>query len=391
MSYIVKVIQLTDPMGERLPIVCDSQTGIPHIEINQYIIRRRRGIVSFNTIKKEAYVLCLFIDWLTQNNIQLNEIDIDLIGQKDIHGLWEKLRQSIDDRTDKRIVSSEVHMYRWSVVKSFLRELFSRKLLKYSYKDEKFKNLIDKKDIIFSQFDSLNYSYRKSRKSGLDEKIIRAVLKYSRLDYEGNPWIKRDRLRNELIIDFLICFGLRAGELLKISLHDINLHGISPTLTIKVVEDDPQDPRRNEPRVKTKGRILDIDPIIVKKISHYLKERRLIKNAKRHKYLFISNTNGDPLSYDGIKRMLRRFENDFHDLSGVGLSCHAFRRSWNDRFRRAGEDLGIDEEMITQSQNYLQGRNLDSQEAYIYASKHIQKVARESHIAVQKGYLNGID
>ncbi|MDC1175710.1 hypothetical protein OAT67_09945, partial [Bacteriovoracaceae bacterium] len=223
MSCLVKVIQLTEPCGERLPIVCDSQTGIPHIEINQYIIRRRRGIVSFNTIKKETYVLCLFIDWLTQNKIQLNEIDIDLIGQKDIYGLWESLRMSIDDRTEKKVVSPEVHMYRWNVVKSFLKELFSRKLLKYSYKDTKFKNLIEKKNIIFSQLEGLNYSYRKSRKSGLDEKVVSAVVKYSRCDYERNPWIKRDRLRNELIIDFLVCFGLRAGELLKISLHDINL------------------------------------------------------------------------------------------------------------------------------------------------------------------------
>ncbi|EQC45394.1 hypothetical protein [Bacteriovorax sp. Seq25_V] len=54
MSYIVKIIVLAEPLGERLPLVVDSKTGIPNTLVNQYLIRRRRGIVSFGTVKKEA-------------------------------------------------------------------------------------------------------------------------------------------------------------------------------------------------------------------------------------------------------------------------------------------------------------------------------------------------
>lgn len=389
MSYQVKVIQLTDPLGERLPIVCNRETGIPHVEINQYILRKRRGIVSFKSIKKEAFILCKFLEWLTQNQIEIKRFNIDLIGRNEIYGLWESLRLSMDESLSKKVVSPAVHMYRWKVVKSFIRSTISRKLLKYSYKSQDFKNLIDKRDVILEQFEALSYSYNRVRKRGLDEKVILAVLQYSCVNYLHNPWIKRDRLRNELIIDFLITFGLRAGELLKINLHDINLNGCFPTLTIRPIKDDPLDPRRDEPRVKTKGRILDIEASIVEKLKIYLKERKLVKNAKKNKYLFVSHTNGKPISYDAIKRMLQRFEEEFNDLTGVGLTCHAFRRSWNDRFRAASEKLGISEEMITQSQNYLQGRNLDSKEAYIYAAKHIEKVARESHLIIQKEYLDG--
>ena len=389
MSYSVKVITLTDPFGERLPLVTHKVTGIPHVEVNQYLLRKRRGIVSFNTIIKEANVLVLLLEWLGANDQDLSYLKIDKVGSRDVYNLWERLRSS-KGKDSSNTVSGPVHMYRWKVVQKFLKHMFSNELIKESYKTEKFSNFVVKRDEILKEFKSLDFSAKTGRRKGLDPKIIEKILILTRENSDLNPWIKRDRLRNELIFDFLIFLGIRASELLKIEIQDINLKGQFPTVTIKRIEDDPNDPRKYEPRVKTHGRILDINLDISLKLTKYLRMRRLIKNGKKSRYLFLSHRTGTPMSYIALSKLVSRLESSCLDLQGTGLSPHSFRRSWNDRFREAGEKNGVNEESITQSQNYLQGRNLDSPEAYKYAQRHIEKSAREVLLKMQKGLLDGI-
>src|SRR5690606_25952357 len=150
-------------------------------------------------------------------------------------------------------------------------------------------------------------------------------------------------------------------------LDNVKLSGQYPTITIKRVLNDIDDPRKDEPRVKTFGRILEIDAFLANNISLYLKARRQIKNAKRTKYLFVSHTTGKPLSDDGLRLILKSIKlKSYHKP----ITPHDLRRTWNDLFRESAEDSGIDSEIVTQTQNYLQGRMLDSKEAYKYSAKY---------------------
>lgn len=386
-DFSVKVLVLTDPAGERLPIVIHKETGIPHPEVNQYILKRRRPVVSMKTIKKEADSLCLFLNWFHALEKQDHFSAIESIGAKEIYGLWEYSRKS----KTMGAVSSAVHMFRWKVIQKYIEFEFDKKLLKTSYKDPIFKNIKVNKEIILKEMSALNYSTKSRRLSGLEDKTVKKVIEISDINSASNPWIKRDRLRNRLVLEILISLGIRAGELLKIELGDLKLGGSSPSLVIKKKEDDANDPRRNEPRVKTFGRILDLSPRLNKLINEYLRQRRLIPNAKKSKFLFVSHTNGTPLGYLRLRNIISRLEESCPDLYGSSLSPHAFRRTWNDHFREAGESLGIEGEMITQGQNYLQGRRLDSSEAYKYASKHIERSARGIHLKLQEKYLEAID
>lgn len=389
MEYRVKVITLTDPDGERLPVVVEKTSGIPQIEINQFLLRKRRGVVSFNTVIKEANVLILFLDWLSSNGRFLDRLSLDTIGAKDIYGLWEILRKS-KSMNNLKAVSGSVHMYRWKVIQKFLKHIFGSEILKENYRSKDFSNYVAKRDQLEAEFKSLNYQVIQSRKRGLSPNVVEKVLNISREGSINNPWIKRDKLRNELIFDFLIFLGIRASELLKVEVQDLNLNSNLPTLIIKRIEDDPNDPRKYEPRVKTLGRILDINHDISLKLSRYLKQRRNIKDGKKSKYLFLAHTSGKPMTYIALSKLVSRIEESCIDLQGEQLSAHSFRRSWNDRFRASGEQLGIEEESITQSQNYLQGRSLDSPEAYKYASRHIEKSARRVLIEMQKRLLDEV-
>lgn len=377
-----KVLVLSS--GERVPIIYSKDSQIPHHFANQYLLSRR-GIISMRTLNKEAIVICSLINWVSSEE-WISIVDfIDNMGARSISGLWEHLKTSA--LVGKK-VSGATHMYRWKAVQKFLQYISSRALLKMSHRDPTFEALCLKRDLIFKEMKRLDFRSHNARLQGLDSKVIDFLLTVTRVDSEENPWIKRDRLRNQLILDMLIVLGMRASELLKITVSDFDNKSSIPSLTIKRVQDDPEDPRTLEPRVKTFGRILDLSRELSLLLDEYLKTRRNIPEAKKTKYLFVSNTNGKPLSYAGLHRIVSKLEDIFPDLSGTNLTPHSFRRTWNDRYRETGEKLGINEEMITQGQNYLQGRVLNSSEAYKYARKHIEKSARETHLKYQDELLN---
>lgn len=380
--FTVKTIILTEPLGERIPLVIDSLTGIPHSLSNQYLLSRRRGIVSLGTVRKEANVLSYFFNWL--NLDQNNFLSLENLNNKEIVSLWEYLRES----SERSVVSGAVHMFRWKVIQKYLDYNFSKQLIRTSHKDSSYSNLVEKKKLVMKEFNALSYSSKTRRLQGLSDKSFELVVKLTRHERELNPFIKRDRLRNEIIVDLLGFLGMRAGEVLKLSLDCVVLTGSTPHLVIKKVEDDEFDPRKDEPRVKTFGRVLNIDINLSRKIEKYLKQRRSIKEAKKSKYLFVSHVSGKPLSYRRLSDLMQKIEDSHKDLQGLNITAHSLRRTWNDHFRQMAEKDGLSEEVITQSQNYLQGRVLDSSEAYKYAAKSIERQAREKLLDLQEQYLN---
>lgn len=100
--------------------------------------------------------------------------------------------------------------------------------------------------------------------------------------------------RNEVIFVWLFKFGLRHGELLNVKISDIDFR--KKQLTIIKHSDDLDDPRQNQPNVKTRSRILTIPDIFFMKITeHYILEHRInIKESKKHEFLIISSTSDAP-------------------------------------------------------------------------------------------------
>lgn len=364
--------------GERVALIINTRTAIPHLELNRYLFHTRKPVLAFKSLKKEADAICfifnhgqeIFGDWTGHKLLKS-------VTGSDIFTFWEKLKKS----DHKEEVSKDTHMYRWDVFRKIFDYWTDQQILELSHIDANFKNLATKKKMLLKQISRLRVGASPKRLQGLDKDVVHQIIKTSRRDSIDNPWIKRDQLRNQVIIDILLRLGVRAGELLKISVPDLQLGTQFPQITIKKVINDKDDPRKNEPRVKTFGRILEIDSELANDLSLYLKERRLIPNAKRTKYLFVSHSTGLPLSDDGLGLIVRSLN---RIKSSNKITPHALRRTWNDLFREYAEKLGFDSEIVTQAQNYLQGRMLNSKEAYKYSSKFIEKSAREAHVSFQK-------
>ncbi len=65
-------------------------------------------------------------------------------------------------------------------------------------------------------------------------------------------------IRNALLVRWFYELGLRRGEVLNVKIPDINFQ--SEELTVVRRADDPEDPRKDQPLVKTRDRKIPLSP-----------------------------------------------------------------------------------------------------------------------------------
>ncbi|MGB3835076.1 tyrosine-type recombinase/integrase [Castellaniella sp.] len=95
-------------------------------------------------------------------------------------------------------------------------------------------------------------------REGLSLEAQRRLLEVVDPWFSRNPWRNLDaKVRNQLIIEWLYHLGIRRGELLGIRISDIDFR--KSRVTIHRRADDKMDPRKNQPNVKTKARVLRVD------------------------------------------------------------------------------------------------------------------------------------
>ncbi|KTT63914.1 recombinase [Pseudomonas oryzihabitans] len=154
-----------------------------------------------------------------------------------------------------------------------------------------------------------------------------------------NPFPERVQLRNWLMIELLLETGMRRGELLKLYTTDINHGSQHAYVSINDREHDPNDPRAEEPALKTHSRTVGISSQLYEVYERYIQlGRRPIRNGKPMKlpsrYLFISDR-GRPLSIRALANVLDRLFLAI-ELAYPGLlptlSAHDFRHTFADRF-----------------------------------------------------------
>ncbi|PJI47470.1 MAG: recombinase [Pseudomonas sp.] len=154
-----------------------------------------------------------------------------------------------------------------------------------------------------------------------------------------NPFPERVQLRNWLMIELLLETGMRRGELLKLYTTDINHGSQHAYVSINDREHDPDDPRAEEPALKTHSRTVGISSQLYEVYERYIQcGRRPIRNGKPMKmpsrYLFISDR-GRPLSIRALANVLDRLFLTI-ELAHPGLlptlSAHDFRHTFADRF-----------------------------------------------------------
>lgn len=235
----------------------------------------------------------------------------------------------------------------------------------------------DFKERIDSRIPSKSNSSLISGKEGLSKEELKLLFNIINRNSKDNPF-RGDfiKSRNEVIFVWLFKFGMRRGELLNVKISDIDFR----KKQVKIIRraDDLDDPRQNQPNVKTRSRILSIPDKIMEITEHYILEHRMkTKGAKKHEYLIVSSTSGAPLTLNGINKISERLRVKFPNLPD-DFSPHTLRHSWNESFSELMDKKDITEEREQQIRNYQMGWKDGSKMAEIYSKRHIREKANEA-------------
>lgn len=203
----------------------------------------------------------------------------------------------------------------------------------------------------------------------------------------GNPFTEVVQLRNLLVIEILRQTGVRIGEALNLKVRDID--HVKREMTVRRRHDAIEDPRIDQPLVKTDGRVIPLSLFLTDLVVQYVALRRFVPGAKKHQYLLVTHkagpSQGQPMTQSAIDSMFETIAAADEHLSH--LTAHKFRHFFSSEL--AGEQLtqGTDpnsRELHRRTRNYIAGRKAHSEVDSTYTEYDTKRQARKAMLAVQE-------
>jgi integrase len=197
-----------------------------------------------------------------------------------------------------------------------------------------------------------------------------------------NPWKSEVvKARNALMIRWWLDLGLRRGELLGVSITDIDFRQNEVHILRRA--DDPDDPRREQPNAKTLARVLPINRSLAAETHTYITRIRNQSNAaRRHGFLFVERA-GAPISLDAVNKLFVELRQASAGELPADLSPHVLRHTWNDRFSDIADEKRIPEERERRQREYLMGWRVGSNAAATYTKRSTERRAAEASLLLQ--------
>lgn len=220
-------------------------------------------------------------------------------------------------------------------------------------------------------------------REGLAPDSVKELLRIIDPGSPDNPWQdEHSRFRNELIILWLYYLGMRRGELLGVRVSDIDFR--KGTVIVARRADDPTDPRKVQPNVKTRAREIPLSQLLQDKTNAYVvKYRSALQAARKHRFLFIASDSGAPLSIPSFAKIFNVLRAKSPGLPR-NLFAHLLRHTWNDRFSEEMDKRGVSEETEKKTRSYLMGWSETSGSAATYTRRHVRKKAQEASLRMQE-------
>lgn len=415
--YTIRLLLLAS--GERFPLIVDRATGVPLYKPTLYALTRLRAT---NQASATIYQHCLAIMVLTLF-LRAKEIDLDermasgrLLSLPEVESLVRFCRMRMDDvlkhetnpkptrssnvaslerarmrRTSKlppKELASESSATRGTYIAKYLEWLVG--LCATDPVVRPHPNLAVASTIVIGQLREHLPSKNRhsvSARKGFSRKTRERILEVVAPDCEENPWHGRHcKLRNELIIRWLLHLGIRRGEFLGIQISDIDFQ--RNTVTIARRADDNSDPRLDEPNTKTYSRLLPLaDEVALLARNYILKSRSQIKGARKHNFLLVSDGTGMPLGKAAFAKIFRELQAKLP--AGVKVHPHLFRHTWNDDFSEKMDREKVPEDRERKYRSTLMGWSPTSETAATYTKRHVERKAREASLAMQKDLMKG--
>jgi integrase len=226
---------------------------------------------------------------------------------------------------------------------------------------------------------------RVNARKGLSEDQRQCLLELIKPGATNNPFSIGFQARNYVIVLLLYYLGLREGELLALQVSDFDFQ--SNEVVIARRHDNADDPRRNQPVVKTLDRRLALSQENMKAIRDYvLIVRSKTPNAKRHKYLVVTHKRGpflgQPLSIQGLAKVFSAIRDAEPEKLG-DLTPHILRHTANDIYSELMDEQKVSPQEEEKTRSYKMGWKEGSGTAATYTRRHTEKKAREASLALQ--------
>jgi len=394
--------------GERYCLLLDS-SGLPSYYPNLYVTTQvRNRSLSFSAMESTLSgisVLGRFLDERGEN-LQLRFNEGKFLDESELDAIRDYCQIKFRSRTTKEDpngiftldelqwsdekVSSETEYARLTVIAKYLKWLAEQII---GLSKDRFSVLqIGKMEKALKS----RRPVKKSRNAEVDVKGLSGeqldlLFELFRPESGFNPFKDKSiRVRNRLMFLMLYHLGLRGGELLNIRIRDMDFS--SNQLIVARRADEKDDPRRDQPLVKTLDRRLPLKDTLAKEIHDYIiGVRRLVANSTKNDFLFVTHksgpTQGQPLSKSAYKKIIgivRKVSPNLFNLTG-----HQLRHAWNEKFSEQMDsmDESPSEEQQEKIRSYLMGWREGSGTAATYNKRFIRKKANEAAMKLQEGMV----
>jgi integrase len=384
--YKVTTVMCTN--GERLPLLTFAATSLPVRLANSWLLLSRRIRNQASTLEREARTIGYLHWWADINKIDLGmrfESGDALTANEINPSLYDWLRRDFTrSKVIKMVVASSTFRSRLETIRDYILWHMDQALSITLIRGESFEYIATRRGLLIRQFNKDMPSVRINRRIGLEPRLREKLLQIIHPGYKGNPWDESVKYRNYLLCLVYIMLGLRRSEALKLYLNDLNLNGTRTTITVQRKPDDINDLRKNEPRVKTLGRIIPITAELARIINTYIMEYRIhIPNAKKSPFLFLSSRTGKPLSLLAVNNIFYQIIKHYPEFDGI-LSPHILRHTYNDLLSDVADSNNVSEHDASEVRNYLCGWSRFSQQGNNYRQRHIQQKATELSLLHQQ-------
>lgn len=406
--------------GERLPLLLNSETGLPLWAPSVFVVSQLRSAnLATDTLAQATRAIMVGHQALASLGVDLDArlaqgrlLDLgELDALTALVGLTQKALDQIAPRPGRReteprqrasvervrmrtrpvdlqdTVAPSTKGVRLLYLRDYIEWLAKRRLLCLDHLDPVHRALAGAASEFVQQINarlpSRSSDVDAQAREGLDGETQRRVLEVVDPASPENPWKDQHvRVRNQLIFMWLAGLGMRRGELLGVKLEDINFR--SAEVEIKKRAGDPEETRRYAPKAKTRGRPLALDGHLAELTRAYvLGPRRATKGASRHPFLIVANGTGEPLSLSGLNKLFVELRRKVPGLPDE-LCPHVLRHSWNERFSELMDERGVAPDEEEKLRKQQMGWSDRSKMSATYTRRHIRRKANKASLALQE-------
>lgn len=418
--YAVKTIVLSS--GERLPVLIALATGDPLFEPSVYVLSEIRATNrASNTIDQVLRSIMVFQLFLDSNQIdidqriqegsvfRLSELDelvrhcrrpvADQLKCNSIPPSHKSVRRGAAESlrlVQRQFAPTEVAGHtaanRIRVIRDYLDWLVRYHMARHHSGAAEGERLWNEWTSCKAALDA-RLPRHKGRntiglREGLQPEVAERLLSVTSPISPENPWKGEGaRIRNSLLVRWFYELGLRRGELLNVKIPDINFQ--SEELIVARRADDPEDPRKDQPLVKTRDRKIPLSPGLCRLTHEYITNtRRNTEGARRHPFLFIAMGTGSPLSLSAVNAVFAELRNAFNGEFDA-VTPHVLRHTWNDRFSDIMDNAKVSDAEEERMRSFLMGWAPTSKTAGQYTRRHVRLKAQQVSLGMQSKQTEG--